>query len=406
MTAGVVCIYSAPREDTLRDWLRMPPVMKTKKQFDFSAFAQRRIALKVMYCGWNYHGLAYQGESVSTVERALFEALERTRLIQSPTSCEFSRCGRTDKGVSSSGQVISLSVRSRRPLDLPSGTPFTLEDDFPVVSMLNATLPMDIRVLAVCDVASDFHARHSCTARAYIYHLPWETSWGKAPFQAALQLLLGVHDFRNFAKLHEDNLSGSLEQEDTVTVREMLQATCQWSQDDRTCAVTFQGTGFLYHQVRNMISILTMIAMGVEGVETMAKLLDPQQVDSKPVYDPAPPEPLTLVACGYGPTRMELPWSIRAETAITFQGLTSWMTLWSQRIQLVARMMADQEDADQKEQPSSHGAEQRKGKGKGRDGAGHHPLLKRPREMSLSERLQRKVQKGHWSNVSSLDANE
>jgi tRNA pseudouridine38/39 synthase len=42
----------------------------------------------------------------------LLDALERTCLIESRSSCNYSRCGRTDSGVSSVGQVVGVTVRS------------------------------------------------------------------------------------------------------------------------------------------------------------------------------------------------------------------------------------------------------------------------------------------------------
>ena len=58
----------------------------------------------------------------------MWKALMKARLIfptpvESPApgevnweGCEYSKCGRTDKGVSAFGQVIGLRVRSNRPL--------------------------------------------------------------------------------------------------------------------------------------------------------------------------------------------------------------------------------------------------------------------------------------------------
>lgn len=46
------------------------------------------------------------------VQFFLFEALLKTKLIEDRPSSNYSRCGRTDKGVSAFGQVITLDVRS------------------------------------------------------------------------------------------------------------------------------------------------------------------------------------------------------------------------------------------------------------------------------------------------------
>ncbi len=42
----------------------------------------------------------------------LFDGLLKTRLIESRAISNYSRCGRTDKGVSAFGQVIALDLRS------------------------------------------------------------------------------------------------------------------------------------------------------------------------------------------------------------------------------------------------------------------------------------------------------
>ncbi len=43
----------------------------------------RHVALKIVYLGWDYQGFAVQEDSNKTIEHALFEALTRTKLIES-----------------------------------------------------------------------------------------------------------------------------------------------------------------------------------------------------------------------------------------------------------------------------------------------------------------------------------
>ncbi|KAJ2378751.1 pseudouridine synthase deg1, partial [Coemansia sp. RSA 2603] len=115
------------REKTLSNEETQAPSRKKQRraaEFDFSRFAQRKIALKFSYFGWPYHGLAQQGslqgseekqraeEQYPTVEGALFRALAKCKLIADDASCGYSRCGRTDRGVSALGQVAALYVRS------------------------------------------------------------------------------------------------------------------------------------------------------------------------------------------------------------------------------------------------------------------------------------------------------
>jgi tRNA pseudouridine38/39 synthase len=60
----------------------------------------------VAYTGWDYMGYVVQEQTKKTIEHDLFQALEKTCLIDSRETSNYHRCGRTDKGVSSFGQVI------------------------------------------------------------------------------------------------------------------------------------------------------------------------------------------------------------------------------------------------------------------------------------------------------------
>ncbi|KAJ8975057.1 hypothetical protein NQ317_005774 [Molorchus minor] len=81
--------------------------------FNFSKYNFRHIALKIFYLGWDYQGYVTQENTTNTIEYHLFEALIRTRLIERRSSANYHRCGRTDKGVSSFGQTVSITVRSK-----------------------------------------------------------------------------------------------------------------------------------------------------------------------------------------------------------------------------------------------------------------------------------------------------
>eukprot|EP00850_Spirogloea_muscicola_P016431 SM000133S26797 [mRNA] locus=s133:85450:89880:+ [translate_table: standard] len=105
----------------------------------------RHIALKLMYLGVRYHGFASQAVGQPTVEGELIAALRTTRLVFGDWSnVQYSRCGRTDKGVSAMGQVVALYLRSALKIEndsqgnstfevdkdiLPEGTPYTSESE-------------------------------------------------------------------------------------------------------------------------------------------------------------------------------------------------------------------------------------------------------------------------------------
>lgn len=86
-----------------------------------------------------------------------------------PQDYNFSRCGRTDKGVSAMNQVISLHVRS----NLTREEQQDEENDgreIDYVHILNQLLPDDIRISAVClRPPTNFDARFSCQYRHYRY---------------------------------------------------------------------------------------------------------------------------------------------------------------------------------------------------------------------------------------------
>lgn len=87
-------------------------VSRKQKSFDFTRYHKRHIAIKMAYLGWDFHGFASQESTENTIESHFFAALSKACLIENRADCNYSRCGRTDKGVSAFSQVVSLDVRS------------------------------------------------------------------------------------------------------------------------------------------------------------------------------------------------------------------------------------------------------------------------------------------------------
>ena len=215
---------------------------KGKKQrgFDMSRCRQRHVALKIAYYGQSYHGFASQDDIDNTIEGHLFRALQQTCLIVDRDSCNYSRCGRTDKGVSALGQVVALHLRSKltddahpallsaeavaaaaapkapapdddapstgrpEPPALPAEAWATSqpEAELDYIKMLNGVLPHDIRVLGWAHLppAAQFSARFSCRRRVYHYYFARGALDTEAMAQAAAAFV-GEHDFRNFCKM-------------------------------------------------------------------------------------------------------------------------------------------------------------------------------------------------------------
>lgn len=84
-------------------------------------------------------------------------------MITSRKDCDWTRCGRTDKGVSAIGQVVALNVRSN--VAEGEGVVYVPEkyqsqkEENPFLKMLNSVLPDEIRVVAWAYVPMTFNAR-------------------------------------------------------------------------------------------------------------------------------------------------------------------------------------------------------------------------------------------------------
>ncbi|CAN0418335.1 unnamed protein product [Ectocarpus sp. 12 AP-2014] len=92
-----------------------------QRDFDHSRWRKRTIAVQLMYEGGGYAGFCSQSEgNEETIEKHLFRALTTTKLVETiATGDNYSRCGRTDRGVSALGNVITVSMRSKFPKHVP-----------------------------------------------------------------------------------------------------------------------------------------------------------------------------------------------------------------------------------------------------------------------------------------------
>ena len=143
---------------------------------------------------------------------------------------------------------------------------------------LNARLrPNPIAILACEEVADDWHARFTCTGRAYEYRivnrrapLTWEKglAWqvaqplDAAAMHAAAQLLIGRHDFTTFRSAHCQSAS-PLKSLDVLNVART---------GDRI-AVVAEARSFLHHQVRSMVGCLALVGLGRWSIDDMGDAL-------------------------------------------------------------------------------------------------------------------------------------
>nr|XP_003417471.1 tRNA pseudouridine(38/39) synthase [Loxodonta africana]XP_010595442.1 tRNA pseudouridine(38/39) synthase [Loxodonta africana]XP_023412838.1 tRNA pseudouridine(38/39) synthase [Loxodonta africana]XP_023412839.1 tRNA pseudouridine(38/39) synthase [Loxodonta africana]XP_023412840.1 tRNA pseudouridine(38/39) synthase [Loxodonta africana]XP_023412841.1 tRNA pseudouridine(38/39) synthase [Loxodonta africana] len=280
---------------------------KAKRAFDFSAHGRRHVALRIAYLGWSYQGFASQENTNNTIEEKLFEALTKTRLVESRQTSNYHRCGRTDKGVSAFGQVISLDLRSHFPKDKDSED-FQLKDEandsakeIRYTHILNRVLPPDIRILAWAPVEPAFSARFSCLERTYRYFFP-RADLDIAIMSYAAQKYVGTHDFRNLCKM--DVANGVINFQRTILSAQVQlvgqsRGEDRWEESFQLCQFEVTGQAFLYHQVRCMMAILFLIGQGMEKPEIIDELLNIEKNSQKPQYSMAVEFPLVLYDCKF-----------------------------------------------------------------------------------------------------------
>ncbi|ORX47048.1 tRNA pseudouridine synthase [Hesseltinella vesiculosa] len=337
-----------------------------RRWIDPSQYPQQRVAFKVAYIGWRYFGFAALKETQQTVEGQLFQALQKSQLIQDPDSCRFTRCGRTDRGVSGLGQVIALDVRqSKDPLK-----------PIPYLETVNGLLPPDIRLWAWSPVATDFHARFDCRSRTYKYFFQRQGLDIEA-MQLAANAMLGSHDFRHFCKLDPAK--------QTSYQRRLLSLTLQpitsgGSQTDAYEAV-IQGSAFLWHQVRCIMSILFLVGQRLESPDIVRQLLNTDRLAGRPDYPLASELPLLLYDCQFD----DLPWQHSPKPERLEQ---HWQDLWQDQW---TRAQLYDTFASTITQPSTHTARPSStvvlGAGKSLRTSRYRPLMER--SLADSEQVKR-----------------
>ncbi|XP_047608487.1 tRNA pseudouridine(38/39) synthase [Phacochoerus africanus] len=280
---------------------------RAKRVFDFSAHGRRHVALKIAYLGWGYQGFASQENTSNTIEEKLFEALTKTRLVENRQTSNYHRCGRTDKGVSAFGQVISLDLRSHF-LKGKDSEDINLKDEvndatkeIRYTHILNRVLPSDIRVLAWAPVEPSFSARFSCLERTYRYFFP-RADLDIVTMNYAAQKYVGTHDFRNLCKMDVANGVTNYQRTILSAQVQLLSQSLEeerWQEAFQLCQFEVVGQAFLYHQVRCMMAVLFLIGQGMEKPEVIDELLNIEKNPQKPQYSMAVEFPLVLYDCKF-----------------------------------------------------------------------------------------------------------
>lgn len=243
-----------------------------------------RFAFTVEFDGRPFMGWQRQAHGPSVqqaIEDAIFAVTGDRAILHA--------AGRTDAG------VHGLAMRAHADIAKPIA-PFRL------MEAINAHLrPAPVAILACESVADDWHARFSCTGRAYVYRIanrraPLTFKQGLVwrviqPLDAeamdeAAQQLIGRHDFTTFRSAH-------CQAESPVKTLDRLDVV---RHGDRI-AIHAAARSFLHHQVRSMVGCLVMVGMGRWSAADLKAALDAH--DRAALGLNAPPDGLYFVRATY-----------------------------------------------------------------------------------------------------------
>nr|XP_034191751.1 tRNA pseudouridine(38/39) synthase [Osmia lignaria] len=312
-------------------------ISKSQKPFDFSKCYKRHILLKFYYLGWDCNGFVVQENTDNTIEQHVFAALIKSCCIESRETSNYHRCGRTDKGVSSFSQVISLDIRSNlKPEDQNK-----LGDELPYCKILNRLLPSNIRCIAWCPVPDDFSARFDCKFRKYKYFFP-RGNLNIDAMDKAVKYVIGEHDFRNICKM--DVANGVTNYMRTIINAEvsLYRRNFKNFSGYDICQLIISSQAFLWHQIRCLMGVLLLIGQEKEKPEVILELLDISKCPRKPQYNLAHEVPLNLWYCEYETKE----WYIDEQELInTIKVLQKDWTLNTVKSVMIENMLSDLEES-------------------------------------------------------------
>ena len=242
--------------------------------------------LLIAYDGTDFAGWQIQHGFVTiqgTIEQALLRITqEDARVIGA---------GRTDAGVHAKGQVAHFHLA-------PFWEPSTL------LRALNGVLPHTIRILSVEIAPTGFHAQRSATKKEYHYHaildpimMPFDRLYAwhyrrkvdRDLLSEATKKFIGTHDFKAFSN------SPGVGNGPKTSVRTIYRLDVK----DREGGIRFEfeGNGFLYKMVRNIVGMIMAVASGRRSIEDIETVMASR--DRSLAEQGAPPQGLFLIHVQY-----------------------------------------------------------------------------------------------------------
>jgi len=227
-----------------------------------------KIAFKVAYIGTGYHGFQRQ-PNLPTVEGELLRAFKKAGISEIPEKSDYSIAGRTDRGVSAIGNVVSLKTNSEVK-----------------INQINYYLPPNIRLIGYAKVPLGFKPRYA-KQRHYRYILDKtycpKNSLNIELMKQAAKQMEGKHNYINFSKRSE-------------RAPERTVYGVKLSETHEVVVFDVVGESFLWNMVRKMVKVLIMIGQCKLTLNDLETLFDP---DIPASIKPVPSEGLILMDVDY-----------------------------------------------------------------------------------------------------------
>jgi len=206
----------------------------------------RNLLLRIAYDGTDFHGWQVQPQ-LATIQGTLAAAFAEL-FGETVHVCG---AGRTDAGVHAEEQAANVLLCA----PIPCAN---------LARALNDHLPESIRVLSAQEAPLEFHARRDARSKIYRYRMyrggvcppvlsrfvyPFPYPLDEASMEEAARLFEGTWDFRPFASADP---SGA--QQEKTSIRTIFSSRLERQNEE--LRYTVEGSGFLYHMVRNMTGAL------------------------------------------------------------------------------------------------------------------------------------------------------
>ncbi|MEG2429317.1 MAG: tRNA pseudouridine(38-40) synthase TruA [Oscillospiraceae bacterium] len=209
----------------------------------------RNLLVEISYNGANYHGYQVQKNAI-TITEVVQDAIQKVLKKRE----DIIGCSRTDSKVHANSYFFNMKTQCPIPIKK-------------LIVILNNALPTDIVLLSCKEVPLEFHARHDCIGKEYIYKI--YDSEKRIPFLSTLALhhpksidadmlnevaqqIVGEHDFTSFCSLGFKKGSTMIKNVEYINV----------SRKEDFVFVKIKANAFLYNMVRIIVGTLLYVNDG------------------------------------------------------------------------------------------------------------------------------------------------